>query len=173
LIPGIVELNGSVTNLQGTTLQVGGQTVDISGAHVSGTLAVGQVVRIYVVQAVPGVWTARSVIGSAVPLVVGTPEIVAPIATAEVAPPLATLEVIPPARTPEVGEDFKVEGTVQAFDANTITVDGNVYFIGSARIDDPLFVGAWVRLEIRVIRNGEWVVEEVNVRSGDSGDDND
>lgn len=174
LLPGIVELNGTLTALQGTTAVIGGETIDLTTAQVVGSLTVGQFVRVYAVQSAPGTWTARSVIGSSLPSVALTPEVIPPNATPDVLPPVSTPEVFPPVQTPEVGEDFEIEGTVQAFDANTITIDGSRYFIGSARIDNGLFVGARVRLEIRVV-NGEWIVEEVDVRSGggdDSSDDN-
>jgi hypothetical protein len=169
LIPGIVEINGVIAELGGASLRIGGQTIDISSTQIIGTLTVGQPIRVYAVQTAPGAWAARLVIVSTVPPVAVTPEIAAPSSTGQVIAPVTTPEVIPPAQTPEIGEDFEIEGTVQAFDANTITVDGNIYFIGSARIEDQLFVGARVRLEIRVIRGGEWIVEEIDVRGGNPG----
>lgn len=166
LIPGIVEITGIVSELNETSIRVGAQSIEISSAHISGTPQVGQFVRAYALQAAPGVWTARSVIARLVPEVVVTPEVLPTTASNEIAAPGTTPEVIPPAQTPEVGvgEDLRIEGTLQAVDANSITVDGSRYFIGSARIDGVLTVGARVRLEIRVISGGEWIVEEVRMR---------
>lgn len=111
---------------------------------------------------------------------VATPEVVmptrtrrAPAATREVAvpattpePPVATPEVVPPAETPEVSEDFRVEGRLEAVGSSAVIVNGERYDIRGARIDDPLRVGAFVRMEVRSV-NGVLVVERIRVEDDD------
>ncbi len=103
---------------------------------------------------------------------IATQDVFAPVATEEILAPVATQEVFAPAATQEViedGEDFEIRGTLQAFTDADFVVDGRRYFIGGARIDGRLVVGAQVRLEIRVV-NGQWVLEEIKV-NGSGGDD--
>jgi hypothetical protein len=94
VIPGIVEINGVVTDFVLPFLTVNGQVIDITGTEISGTVAIGQSVRIFAVSTAPGVWQARFVdAGDAVT----TPPVVLV--------PATTPEVLPPATTPEVSDD--------------------------------------------------------------------
>jgi len=113
---------------------------------------------------------------------VSTPEITkptqtrrAPVATREVAAPattpeapVSTPEVEPPVETPEVSvsDDFRVEGRLEAVGSSAVIVDGQRYDIRGARIDDPLRVGAFVRMEVRSV-NGVLVVERIRVEDDD------
>jgi hypothetical protein len=87
-------------------------------------------------------------------------------ATGDVQPPVATPEVLPPVSTPEVSDDFRVEGRLEAVGSSAIMVDGQRYDIRAARIDDPLSVGAFVRMEVRVV-DGQFVVERIRVEDDD------
>ena len=174
VIPGIVVISGAITGITDSTITIQGHAIDTTDAVVTGTPALGQAATVYAVASATDSWQARVVIvHDAMPAPIETPEAAAPIATPEIVPPTATStvaapvstpEIVAPVQTAEVGEDFRVEGTLQAFDANSITVDGDRYFYGSARIDGTLRVGARVRLEIRVLSSGEWIVEEVRIR---------
>ncbi len=102
LIPGIVEINGTVTNFILPILTISGQTIDITGAEVSGSITIGQIVRVFAVATAPGVWQARFVDAvDNVPAPLSTPEVGSP----GILPPVATSEVLPPVSTPEVGDD--------------------------------------------------------------------
>lgn len=164
-IPGIVVISGAITDIADSTITIQGHTIVMSDAVVSGAPALGQEATVYAVADATDSWQARVVIAhDAAPAPIETPEIAPPTATSTIAAPISTPEVVAPVQTAEVGEDFRVEGTLQAFDANSITVDGDRYFYGSARIDGTLRVGARVRLEIRVLSSDEWIVEEVRIR---------
>lgn len=93
-----------------------------------------------------------------------TPEVIAPVVTPEA--PVSTPEVMPPVETPEVSDDFRVEGLLEAVGSSAIIVDGQRYDIRGARIDDPLRVGALVRMEVRSV-NGQLVVERIRVEDDD------
>lgn len=163
LIPGIVEIEGTIDAMNGSTVTISGEVFDIASAGIGGQLAVGNVARVYAVAVAPHQWNAR--------LVVSTAALQQP-----VMPPAATAEIVTtsipaPAvvATPEVGEDFEIFGTVTAFDGTSITVDGQPFFVGSARLDSGIAVGVAVRMEIRVI-NGNWVIEEIETANS-GGDD--
>ena len=106
IIPGIVEISGTVIDLAATTLTLNGQIIDITDAEISGSITLGQSVRVFAVATAPGVWQARFVdaMGN-VPDPLSTPE-VGP--SSVILPPASTPEggpvtnVLPPASTPEV-----------------------------------------------------------------------
>jgi hypothetical protein len=181
IIPGVVQIVGVIEEINGSILRINGQRVDILGAQVVGQLNVGELVHVSALHTSPGQWTASFLTGfviggpvstpeAAAP--VSTPEIIPPVATPDVAAPVSTPEINAPASTPEVGEDFKISGTLQSFTDADLVVDGQRFFIGGARIDGALAVGAQVQLEIRVV-NGQWVLAEVKVvnSSDNSGSD--
>lgn len=186
LIPGLVELSGVVDELSDTTLRIGSQLIDLSVAQQIGTIAVGQPVQVFASATNSSQWNARLVLGTDA---AAAPVIVSPVSTPEVAPPndapvvvqpvttpevgapddapvivapVSTPEVVPPATTPEVSDDFRIEGTLEAVGSNAVIVDGQIYDISSARIDDPLRVGAFVRMEVRIV-NGVPVVERIRI----------
>jgi hypothetical protein len=181
LLPGLVELNGTVTAFTLSSLHLGNQIIDTSTARIIGTIAVGQPAQVFASATNSNLWSARIVLGgdavAPIPPVV-TPEVVAPadapvvvqpIATPEIVPPadapvvvqpVTTPEVIPPVSTPEVSDDFRVEGRLEAVNGSNIVVDGQTYDISSARIDDPLAVGAFVRMEV-YLANGVFIVERI------------
>ncbi len=98
VIPGLVEINGTVTSFAPPLLSVSGQTIDVTGAEISGSIGIGQLVRVFAVAVSPGVWQARFVDAAD-----NVPE---PISTDEVLVlPIATEEVPEPAFTPEVGDE--------------------------------------------------------------------
>ena len=106
IIPGIVEINGTVLNLTAATLNVSGQVIDITNAEISGSIALGQSVRVFAVATAPGTWQARFVDAAGnVPAPLSTPEVgpapnvLPPASTPEVGP---STNVLPPASTPEV-----------------------------------------------------------------------
>ncbi len=178
IIPGVVQIVGVIEEINGTTVRVNGQQINILGAQVVGQLNVGELVRVAALQTAPGQWTANFLAGFVIGGPISTPEVNAPVATPDVLPPLATPEVSAPistpevnapASTPEAGEDFKISGTLQSFTDADLVVDGQRYFIGGARVEGTLIVGTQVQLEIRVV-NGQWVLEEVEVANG--SDDN-
>jgi hypothetical protein len=95
VIPGIVEINGTVTDFALPIVTINGQAIDITGTQISGSIVIGQVVRVFAVAIAPGVWQARFVdAGGNVPG-----------ANSEVLVPATTPEVLPPATTPEVSDD--------------------------------------------------------------------
>lgn len=100
---------------------------------------------------------------------VATPEIIAPVTTPEVAAPVDTPEVTAPVTTPEVedeGEDFRVEGRLEAVGSAAVIVDGQRYDISNARVDDPLRVGLYVRMEVRRV-NGQLIVDRIRAEDDD------
>jgi hypothetical protein len=95
VIPGIVEINGTVTDFALPIVTINGQSIDITGTEISGSIVIGQVVRIFAVAIAPGIWQARFVdAGGNLPG-----------ANSEVLVPATTPEVLPPATTPEVSGD--------------------------------------------------------------------
>jgi hypothetical protein len=95
VIPGIVEINATVTDFTLPIMTINGQAVDITGTEISGNIVIGQVVRVFAVAIAPGIWQARFVdAGGNVPG-----------ATSEVLVPATTPEVLPPATTPEVSDN--------------------------------------------------------------------
>jgi hypothetical protein len=95
IIPGIVEINGTVTDFALPILTINAQAIDISGTEISGSVVVGQAVRVFAVAIAPGLWQARFVDAG------GT----LPGAAPEVLVPATTPEVLPPLTTPEVSDD--------------------------------------------------------------------
>src|SRR5690606_27527880 len=61
VIPGIVEITGTVTDFTLPIMTINAQAVDITGTEVSGSIVVGQVVRVFAVAIAPGLWQARFV----------------------------------------------------------------------------------------------------------------
>ncbi|MCC6805389.1 MAG: hypothetical protein IT319_21090 [Anaerolineae bacterium] len=157
LIPGIVEIEGTITAVNGSAITIGGALFDIASAGISDQLAVGQMVRVYAVAAAPRQWNALLVVNAGI---LQQPATLAAIPEATAIPAVLA--------TPEVGEDFEIFGTVTAFDGTSITIDGQRFIVGSARLDSGIAVGVAVRMEIRVI-NGQWVIEEIETanRVGD------
>ena len=179
IIPGIVEIDGQVTNSGTGTITVGTQEIDVSGAEINEQILQGEPVHVFAVSTAPGQWSALLVVAANVVPPAATPEIIPPVATPEVVTPavstpeaiapISTPEVFAPAETPEVGEDFKITGALQSVTDADLVVNGQRLFIGGARIDGVLTVGAQVELEIRVI-NGQWVLDKIKV-VGANGDD--
>jgi hypothetical protein len=190
LIPGLVEINGEITDLTENTIRIRGHLIDMTNAIVSGTLRFGNgaSATVFAVETLPNVWSAVIIVADA-DFPTATPEVGAPAATAEVIPvqtpevaapvitpeaiaPLVTPEVVAPASTPEVedGEDFDIRGRLDGFTDAEVIVNGRRYFIGGAEIDGRLVPGAQVRLEIRVV-NGQWVLQEIKVEGSGSDDD--
>lgn len=102
VIPGIVEINGTVTNFVQPILTISGQTIDTTGAEIIGTITLGQIVRVFAVAPAPGEWQARLVDAvDNMPTPITTPEV----DTGSIVPPVTTPEVLPPVSTPEVGDD--------------------------------------------------------------------
>ena len=100
IIPGIVEINGTVTNVAQPILTVSGQAIDMTGAEISGSIVLGQIVRVFAVATAPGVWQARFVDAvHNIPIPVTTPEV----GSSVILPPVTTPEVQSPITTPEVG----------------------------------------------------------------------
>jgi hypothetical protein len=196
MIAGLVEINGVIEQIDGSTLLVGRERISIAGAKVDMPLAVGAFVIVYAEQTSPTEWTAVLVTGirytdpifiaetpevgaSPLPDVpvaaatvevnpVQTSEVGVIVVTPEISAPGSTPEIFAPASTPEVenGEDIDIRGTLDGFTDAEVIVDGRRYFIGGAEIDGRLILGAQVRLEIRVV-NGKWVLEEIRVEDSD------
>lgn len=172
VLPGVVVIEGTADNVQADgRFEIGGQTITMLDTAQS--IASGDTVRVFAVQDSPtraNQWTGLAVVRlDAIPAPVGTVEAAPPAATVDAAPstpaqpPATTPEVVPPAATPEVSEDFRIEGTITAMNGTTIIVEGQNINIQNARIDDPLSVGAFVRVEARRI-NGVIIAEEVDLR---------
>jgi hypothetical protein len=94
IIPGIVEITGTVTDFVLPFLMVNGQTIDITGTEISGSFAIGQSVRVFAIATAPGAWQARFV--DAGDAITTPPGVLAP---------ATTPEILPPATTPEVGDE--------------------------------------------------------------------
>ena len=91
IIPGIVEINGTVTNVAQPILTVSGQAIDMTDSEISGRIVLGQIVRVFAVATAPGVWQARFVDAvDNIPIPVTTPEV-------------GSSVILPPVTTPEVG----------------------------------------------------------------------
>lgn len=98
-----------------------------------------------------------------------TPEVAEPVETPEIEAPVATPEVSTPVETPEVeaeDEDFRVEGRLEAVGSAAVIVDGQRYDISNARVDDPLRVGLYVRMEVRRV-NGQLIVDRIRAEDDD------
>lgn len=102
VIPGIVEINGTVTQFVQPILTISGQTIDMTGAEISGSIVIGQTVRIFAVATTQGDWQARFVDAvDNVPVPITTPEV----DSNGVLPPVTTPEILSPVSTPEVSDD--------------------------------------------------------------------
>ncbi len=108
-IPGLVELNGVVSEINGATLRIGDQIIDITNARIVGTIAIGDSVQVFARAFNMNTWEARVVMPAlAVLAPVTTPEVssdttapvVAPVSTPEVVP-----QVNPPVTTPEIVDE--------------------------------------------------------------------
>jgi uncharacterized membrane protein YgcG len=100
VIPGIVEISGTATDFALPVLIVNNQIIDLTDAEISGSIVIGQIVRVFAVAVTPGVWRARFVDASDnIPAPASTPEVDSPVT--EALPP----EVLMPAFTPEVSDD--------------------------------------------------------------------
>ncbi len=102
-----------------------------------------------------------------------TPDVDEPVLTPEVTAPVETPEVSARAATPEIededdeGDDFRVEGRLEAVGSIAVIVDGQRYNISNARVDDVLRVGMYVRMEVREV-NGELVVDRIRAEEEES-----
>lgn len=144
--PGEAELVGTLESINGSAWVVNGQTIDMTGAQVTGAPAVGQRVRVHVMATGANTWRARE-------------------AAALQADPVS------PAQTPIVGE-FEIVGTLQGISGRTIMVSGQAIDFISAEIKDPLVVGTLVKVHVSLV-NGVLVAREIELAdSDDDGDDN-
>ncbi|MEP7290907.1 MAG: DUF5666 domain-containing protein [Chloroflexota bacterium] len=96
ILPGIIEIEGVITALSGSSVSLASQSFDLTpDTRIIGTLSIGQPVRVYAVALAHNRWAAR--------LVATLDEVPAPAATPElVPPPVTTPEVLPSAVTPPV-----------------------------------------------------------------------
>ena len=93
-------MSGIVSSFVPPMLVISGQAIAISDAEISGSIVVGQTVRVFAIATASGVWQARFVDAADNAVVpAATPELDSSL----VSPPVATPEVLPPAATPEVG----------------------------------------------------------------------
>lgn len=149
ILPGEVEITGTLESFSGTTMVVGGQTIDVSTAQIGTGVALGQMVKVHATATGANSWQAREV----------------------------SLFVAPPESTPDpsspVGE-FEITGTLQQIGNGFIVVSGQTISIAGAEIKNSLLVGVLVKAHVSLV-NGALVAREVEnaVASNDNANAND
>jgi len=150
ILPDEAEFVGVVDRFDGNTLVVGGIAFDVSGAEISGDIAVGATVKVHARLLEDGTWTAREVETED-----NTPEAEA---TAE------------PEQNDQAGE-FEITGTLESVGDGFIVVSGQTISIAGAEIKDMLVPGALVKIHLSLI-DGQLVAREVeNARENDDHQD--
>lgn len=163
----LIELRGIISAQNATTLSIGSQIIDISGAQVGAGVGVGQRVRIFATLAGPNLWRAQSVTlftNNDLNAPVSTPELLAPTLVPTSTPLPATIP--PPVETPEVGavplsDEFELVGILDAFDGQFIVVSGLPINITGAEIQTALTVGMPVKVHVNMV-NGVLTAREVD-----------
>ena len=165
----LIELRGVVSAQDATTLSIGSQMIDISGALVGEGVGVGQRVRVRAALAGPNLWRAQLVelfTGSDMnaPLPnsgAGTPTSTPfPMNAPSVGTPTATPLPFsaPPAGVPGAGDipfvdEFELVGTLDAVNGQTIIVSGLPISIVGAEIKTTLVAGMPVEVHVRMVNN--------------------
>ncbi|HLV36673.1 MAG TPA: DUF5666 domain-containing protein, partial [Spirillospora sp.] len=153
-----VELSGVVESFDGTTLVIGGLSIDMRGAEFNSPVIVGQRIRIHASFDDDGNLVAREADNrfddDRIPAPAGTPEV----------------------RPSDDDDDddrrdeFEFRGLLQAIGDDFIVVAGRTIDITNAEIRGQLVVGRRVEVEL-VNRNGQLVAREVETRRDDNDDD--
>ncbi len=144
--PGEGELSGILESINGTILVINGQTIDVTGAQVTGTLAVGQQVRIHANATGLNTWRAREV---------------------------EAVQAGAAGTQPPVMGEFEIVGTLESISGGTLTIAGQTISFVNAELKSPLVVGALVKAHVSNV-NGVLVAREIELAFGDDddGDDN-
>ncbi len=122
-----MELVGMLNSLDPATAVVGGLTFDVTGAEIEADLAVGDLVEVHAMQAEGGAWIAREIKRFVSESTSGTGD-----ESAE-----GEMEA----------EDFEIVGTLEELGAGYVVVSGQTISTEGAEMQDPLVVGALVKVE--------------------------
>lgn len=169
LRPNEIELTGFVQAIDGTTLLIGGQTIDLTGAEIAASIDAGSIVRVHATVSETGALVARQVaLFGAEGL--GNNE------------DLGNNDDLS-GNNDDFGnddfgddddnEDFEIVGTLESVGDGTLTISGQQFDIAQAQVEGLLALGSLVRIEFEQI-NGQWVIVEVSgsrSRSTSSSDD--
>jgi LysM repeat protein len=157
LRPNEIELTGFVQAIDGTTLLIGGQTIDLTGAEIAASIDVGSIVRVHATVSETGALVARQVaLFGAEGL--GNNE------------DLGNNDDLS-GNNDDFGnddfgdddddEDFEIVGTLESVGDGTLTISGQQFDITQAQVDGLLALGSLVRIEFEQV-NGQWVIVEVS-----------
>lgn len=171
LQPNEIELVGFVQAIDGTTLLIGGQLIDLTNAEVAAGIDAGSIVRIHATTSATGSLVARQValFGPDQGDDAGNDDL----------GNNDNLDNNDDFGNDDFGnddddddEDFEIVGTLQSVGDGTLTISGQQFDISQARVDGLLALGSLVRVEFQQV-NGQWVVVEVRGNGNLSGDNND
>lgn len=147
-----VELVGIVESLDGTSLVVGGITIDLTGAEIAGTPAVGEIVKVHASFDANGLLVAREAeFGAAF---------------------IDDNDDDANEEDPRREGEFEIRGTLEDLGDGFIVVNGMTISTNGAEIKNVLVVGTLVKVHLSN-QNGNLVAREVeNARDENRNDDN-
>ena len=155
LLPGEIEVAGTLQALTSTTATVNGIIFDIAAAEVQSGLAVGELVKVHARLGDGGVWVAREI-----ERFVATPDADAP--DPETPPVPAGFD----------DDELEIVGTLDEVGENYVVVAGQRYDTTGAEVKGVLVVGTLVKLELKRLDSGILIVEEVKPTTfSDDSDD--
>ncbi|NWF69128.1 MAG: PepSY domain-containing protein [Chloroflexi bacterium] len=147
--PGEVELVGTLTSYTGTTMVVGGQSIDVSAAQIGAGVVVGARVKVHATL-VNGAWVAREV---------------------EVFAMQGNADDDTPGDDGMMDDDeFELVGTLEQIGTQTIVVSGQTISLVGAEVEDPLLVGVLVKVHLTLV-DGVLTAREVELADRQMGVD--
>jgi hypothetical protein len=144
-LPGEFELIGILDAIDGDSIEIAGQLIDVTNAEIKPGVSVGELVKVHASMTIAG-WVAR-----------------------EVEP--TTAEDEDSADSKPEGE-FEITGTLQEFSDDSIVLSGQTISIVGAELKNALVVGVLVKAHVSVV-DGVLVAREVEnaFNEDDSSDD--
>lgn len=163
ILPGELEIVGTLDSLDASTAVVNGLPFDVSGAEIDAGLTVGEIVKVHARLSDTGVWVAR--------------EITRATDTGNAGQDMSSDDGSGHDATDDSGgvndESFEITGTLDATGNGSIVVSGQTIDIQNAEIQGTLVEGSLVKVELSLV-DGTLVAREVkSVTAADtsSGDD--
>ena len=158
LRPNEIELVGFVQAIDGTTLLVGGQLIDLTSAEIDAGIDAGAIVKVHATTSSTGNWVARQV-ALFDPTAQGNDDLGND----------DTLDNNDDLGNDD-GEDFELVGTLEGVGDGFIIISGQQFDVTQARVEGLLALGSQVRVEYVQV-NGQWVVDEVRSAANRGSDD--
>ncbi|NWG75931.1 MAG: hypothetical protein HXY24_15240, partial [Rubrivivax sp.] len=163
ILPGELEIVGTLDSLNTATAVVSGLSFDVSGAEIDAGLTVGDMVKVHASLSDTGTWVAR--------------EITRATATGNAGQDMSSDDGSGHDATDDSsgmsGESFEITGTLDAMGDASMVVSGQTIDIQNAEIQGTLVEGSLVKVELSLV-DGNLVAREVkSVAAADtsSGDD--